>query len=76
MICEVLLPQLGFSVPDGRLVEWLADDGSDIKKGAPLFSLESDKAIEEIEAPGSGRLRIIKPAGETYNVGELLAVIE
>lgn len=76
MSCEVLLPQLGFSMADGRLVEWLIKDGVEVEKGKPLFSLESDKAIEEVEAPCSGRLRILKAAGETYTVGELIAVIE
>jgi pyruvate/2-oxoglutarate dehydrogenase complex dihydrolipoamide acyltransferase (E2) component len=76
MPVDVILPQLGFSMTDGTLVEWLVPDGHAIEAGAMLFSLETDKSVQEVEAPGSGKLRILKEAGQTYAVGEILAVIE
>lgn len=72
---EVRLPQLGFSVSEGTLVEWLVRDGERVSVGAALFSLENDKALQEIESPAAGTLRILRQAG-TYEVGELLALIE
>lgn len=75
MSVEVLLPKLGFSMNEGVLVEWLVSDGADIKEGQPLYSLESEKSVQEIEAPGSGVLKIVAEVGQTYEVGTLLATI-
>jgi pyruvate/2-oxoglutarate dehydrogenase complex dihydrolipoamide acyltransferase (E2) component len=75
MITEVLLPKLGFSMNEGELVEWLVADGGQAVAGEPLYSLESDKSTQEIEAPVSGTLKILKPVGETYVVGTVLGEI-
>jgi pyruvate/2-oxoglutarate dehydrogenase complex dihydrolipoamide acyltransferase (E2) component len=75
MITEVLLPKLGFSMNEGELVEWLVADGGQAVAGQPLYSLESDKSTQEIEAPVSGTLKILKPVGETYVVGTVLGEI-
>lgn len=75
MATEILLPKLGFSMNEGNLAEWLVADGAEVKEGEPLFALESDKSTNEVEAPASGTLRIIKPARETYEVGTVLGEI-
>ena len=75
MTTEVLLPKLGFSMNEGTLVEWLAVDGTSVNEGQPLFALESEQAIQEIEAPASGTLKIVAKVGEVYPVGTLLAEI-
>lgn len=75
MSTQVLLPKLGFSMNEGTLAEWLVADGATVKEGEVLYALESDKSVQEIEAPASGTLKIIAPAGETYEVGALLAEI-
>ncbi|WP_084581199.1 biotin/lipoyl-containing protein [Sphingomonas azotifigens] len=76
MSTEVLLPKIGFSMNEGLLAEWLVPDGGQAVEGEPLYALESDKSTQEVESPASGTLRILKPVGETYEVGTLLAVIE
>ncbi|BCG04906.1 hypothetical protein PPGU19_094740 (plasmid) [Paraburkholderia sp. PGU19] len=75
MSTDVLMPKLGFSMNEGTLVEWLAADGATINEGQPLYALESDKSVQEVEAPASGTLKIIASVGEVYPVGELLAQI-
>ena len=75
MATDVLLPKLGFSMNEGKLVEWLVPDGGTVAEGQPLFSLESDKSINEVESPASGTLTILKPVGEDYEVGTVLATI-
>jgi pyruvate/2-oxoglutarate dehydrogenase complex dihydrolipoamide acyltransferase (E2) component len=72
---EVLLPKLGFSMNEGVLVEWLVPDGATVKEGQPLYSLESEKSVQEIEAPGAGVLKIVAEPGQTYEVGTLLGTI-
>ncbi|MHA3794456.1 lipoyl domain-containing protein [Sphingomonas sp. YL-JM2C] len=76
MAVEVLLPKLGFSMNEGVLSEWLAADGVQVVEGQALFSLESDKSTNEVEAPASGTLRILKEIDQTYEVGTVLAIIE
>jgi pyruvate/2-oxoglutarate dehydrogenase complex dihydrolipoamide acyltransferase (E2) component len=76
MATEILLPKLGFDMNEGILTEWLAADGSQVSEGQPLYSIESDKSNNEIEAPASGRLRIVAAPEETYEVGTILGYIE
>ena len=75
MSTEVLLPKIGFSMNDAVLSQWLIDDGAQVQAGQPLYSIESDKSVQEIESPASGTLRILAAAGETYTVGTVLAEI-
>jgi pyruvate/2-oxoglutarate dehydrogenase complex dihydrolipoamide acyltransferase (E2) component len=76
MSVEILLPKLGFSMSEGVIAEWLVADGGSVTEGAPLYSIESEKSVQEIEAPASGKLRIIIQPGSTNSVGTVLGVIE
>lgn len=75
MSTEIILPKIGFSMNEGTLVEWFIADGAPVEAGQLLFLLESDKSTQEIEAPASGTLKIIKPAGEVYETGTVLGEI-
>jgi pyruvate/2-oxoglutarate dehydrogenase complex dihydrolipoamide acyltransferase (E2) component len=76
MSTEILLPKIGFSMNEGVLSRWLVEDGATVKQGEPLYELESDKSLQEVEAPASGRLKILVAAtGETYPVGTVLGEI-
>lgn len=76
MPTPIFLPKLGFSMAEGELREWLCADGERVEAGVPLYTLESDKSVTEIEAPASGILRISAPALQTYAVGTLVGTIE
>ena len=76
MATEILLPKIGFSMTEGEIAEWLAEDGDEVTEGQPLYLLEADKSANEVESPASGILRISAPAGETYEVGTVLGTIE
>jgi pyruvate/2-oxoglutarate dehydrogenase complex dihydrolipoamide acyltransferase (E2) component len=76
MATEIILPKIGFSMTEGVLAEWLAADGASVTEGQPLFSIESDKSTNEVEAPASGVLKITGVPGETYEVGSVIGVIE
>jgi pyruvate/2-oxoglutarate dehydrogenase complex dihydrolipoamide acyltransferase (E2) component len=71
-----MLPKLGFSMEEANLVEWLVADGAQVKEGAALYVIESDKATQEVEAPFTGMLKIIAQPGEVYPVGTVLAEID
>lgn len=75
MSTQVMLPKLGFSMEEANLVEWLVPDGGKVEEGAPLYLIESDKATQEVESPGTGTLKIVAEPGQVYPVGTLLAEI-
>jgi pyruvate dehydrogenase E2 component (dihydrolipoamide acetyltransferase) len=78
MAIEIKVPRLGWSMEEGIFIEWLKREGQTVQAGEPLFAIEGDKAIQEIEAIGSGVLRIAPDAaenGETVKVGVTLAFL-
>lgn len=76
MSTEIRIPKLGMTMEEGILAEWLVADGNSVEKGAPLYSLETDKSVQEVDAPASGTLRAIGQPGETYPIGELIGRID
>lgn len=75
MAYEILVPQLGFSMTEGTIVEWLAADGESVAEGSPLFSIEADKSTVEVPSPASGTLSISGVVDETYAVGTVIGTI-
>jgi len=75
---NITLPRLGWSMEEGKFLAWLKKDGDFIKEGDPLFTLESDKAAQEVEAIDSGILHIApdgpKP-GDVIKVGHVLGYL-
>ena len=76
MSTEIRIPGLGAGMSEGTLVEWLVADGTAVKAGDVLYTLESEKTSQDIEAPSAGSIRQIGQAGEVYPVGELIGTIE
>jgi pyruvate/2-oxoglutarate dehydrogenase complex dihydrolipoamide acyltransferase (E2) component len=76
MATEVILPKIGFAMNEGQVSEWLVADGQPVTVGQPLFTLEAEKSANEVEAPATGTLRILQPAGDTYTVGTIIAMID
>jgi pyruvate/2-oxoglutarate dehydrogenase complex dihydrolipoamide acyltransferase (E2) component len=75
MSVEVRIPQIGFSVQEGTLVEWLVPDGSFVENGAALYTLELDKSVQEVTSPAAGTLKVHAAVGQVYPVGALIAEI-
>jgi len=69
MSTTLTIPKLQMSSTEGTLAEWLVDDGTAVEEGQPIYTLETDKSVQEIEAPASGTLTQKVAAGETYPVG-------
>ena len=51
MANEVKLPRLGQGMETGNIVKWLKSEGDAVKKGEPLYELDTDKVTQEVEAP-------------------------
>jgi 2-oxoglutarate dehydrogenase E2 component (dihydrolipoamide succinyltransferase) len=73
---EFRMPKPGDAITEAVLQAVLVGDGDTVAEGAPLYVLETDKVEMEIPAPCSGVVRWRAEAGETYEVGALLGVIE
>ncbi len=76
MPVDVVLPELGESVADAILVEWLKSDGEAVAVDEPLAVIETDKADVELPAPSAGVLHTLKADGDTIEVGETIATID
>ena len=76
MAVEVRIPTLGESVSEGVIVRWIKADGDSVRVDEPLLELETDKASVEIPAASAGVLKILKAAGETVQVGDVVASID
>lgn len=73
---KVIMPALGMSQDTGRIVAWLKKPGEAVKKGEPLFELETDKSTVEVEAQADGFLAAVyADANDDVPVGETVAVI-
>ena len=75
MPIAIIVPRLGWSMEEGAFVAWLKADGSHVQAGEPLFSIEGDKAIQDIESIDSGILCIARNApkpGDPVHVGDVL----
>jgi pyruvate dehydrogenase E2 component (dihydrolipoamide acetyltransferase) len=76
MITQVILPKLGQTMEDGVIVDWVKKEGAPVARGDVLFTVESDKAVLEVEATARGYLRkILVPAGQTVPVLAVVAII-
>ena len=76
MAVRLRLAALGHTMERGKVVEWYVSEGGDVIEGAPLFAVETDKAVVDVEAPAGGvLLRIDAPVDKEYPVGATLAWI-
>ena len=55
MPTTLTIPKLQMSTTEGTLTEWLVEDGATVTAGQAIYALETDKSVQEIEAPESGR---------------------
>lgn len=70
------MPALGMAHERGRLIRWLKREGELVAHGEPLLEVESEKAVVEVESPGSGVLSGIRVReGEEVRVGAVLAYL-
>jgi 2-oxoglutarate dehydrogenase E2 component (dihydrolipoamide succinyltransferase) len=77
MTVEVLVPEMGESVLEATVTEWLKDEGDYVNVGDVLVELETDKVNLEVGAKNAGKLAKIKvKAGEDVEVGDVLGEID
>jgi pyruvate dehydrogenase E2 component (dihydrolipoamide acetyltransferase) len=73
---DVLMPQLGETVAEGKITKWFKTAGEPVKPGDNLFEIETDKVSMEVPSTTTGVLSEIRvAAGEVAPVGAIVAVI-
>ena len=75
MATEVKLPRLGQGMESGTIVRWLKAEGEPVRKGEPLYELDTDKVTQEVEAEADGVLLAIAVREGEVPVGRTIAVI-
>lgn len=74
-MAHVKVPTVGESITEVTIANWLKKDGDVVKMDEVIAELESDKATFELTAPQAGTLKIVKQAGETAAIGELICEV-
>ncbi len=73
---NVIMPQLGETVAEGKVASWFKSVGDKVAAGDNLFLIETDKVSMEVQATESGVLNEIRvTAGQTVPVGTVVAVL-
>ncbi len=73
---DVLMPQLGETVAEGKITKWFKSAGDPIAPGDNLFEIETDKVSMEVPSTTAGVLAEIRvPEGAVVPVGAVVAVI-
>src|SRR2546427_11461152 len=77
MPIELKIPEVGASITEVQINEWLKAEGDAVEKDETVAVIDSEKTTFELPAPESGTLaKILHQAGETVNVGTVVAQIE
>ena len=77
MPIKIVVPELGESVVEATVAEWLKKEGDRVTAGEALVKLETDKVDLEVAAERSGVLgHIEQAAGSDVKVGDVLATLE
>jgi 2-oxoglutarate dehydrogenase E2 component (dihydrolipoamide succinyltransferase) len=73
---QVIMPQLGESVVEGKISRWLKQIGEPVKLYEPILEVETDKVTTEVTAAGEGTLlKLYANEGDVVKAGALIAFI-
>jgi pyruvate dehydrogenase E2 component (dihydrolipoamide acetyltransferase) len=76
MAIQVLMPKIGLTMTEGKIVEWKKKEGEQVEKGEILFVFETEKVTFEVEALQSGILaKILAQVDETVPIGTVVGII-
>ena len=76
MATVIKMPKWGLTMTAGTVTDWLYAEGADVSEGVPMLTVETEKAVNDVEAPADGVLvRIVAQAGQEIPVSSPIAVI-
>jgi pyruvate/2-oxoglutarate dehydrogenase complex dihydrolipoamide acyltransferase (E2) component len=76
-VTKINLPKSGMGIEEGTIARWLKAVGDKVERGEVIVEVETEKALQEVEAPASGTLvRILISEGQTTPINTALGEIE
>lgn len=76
-LVDVIMPKMGESIMDGRIIKWFKNPGDKIDRDETLFEISTDKVDTEVPCSDGGTVaELLYAEGDTVNVGEVVARIE
>ena len=77
MSIELKVPEIGESITEVEVGDWLKKSGDAVKKDDPIVTLESEKATVELPSPTAGTIgKVLKQKGDVAKIGEVIAYLE
>ena len=77
MLVDIVMPKMGESIMDGRILKWYKKPGEKIDRDETLFEISTDKVDTEVpSAEGGVVVELLFNEGDTANVGDVVARIE
>ena len=71
----MVMPSPGESIFELKLTKWMVENGGKVAKHEPILEAECDKFTLELCAETDGHIEILKDAGSTISVGDVVALI-
>src|SRR5512137_2704755 len=75
MAVDIVVPKLGMSMSDVKMVEWKAKEGERVEKGTVVLVIETEKTEWNVEAGATGFLHILVQAGVKAKIGLVIGLI-
>ncbi|MEK6692406.1 MAG: dihydrolipoamide acetyltransferase family protein [Nitrospirota bacterium] len=77
MEVNIIMPQMGESVAEGTILQWLVNEGERIEKDKPVVEISTDKVDTEVPSPVTGVMsKILHKENETIPVGTVIGIIQ
>ena len=74
---EIKMPKLRPEMKDGVLCAWLKEEGDRVSVGEPVFEIETDKVVNQVESTENGVIKkLLFEDGDTVAVDTAVAIIE
>ena len=75
MPAQIVIPKLGMSMSDVKMVEWKVKEGEKVEKGSVVLVIETEKTEWNVEADASGFLHILVQEGIKAKIGQVVGLI-
>jgi 2-oxoglutarate dehydrogenase dihydrolipoamide succinyltransferase (E2 component) len=76
MNVEILMPKMGESITEGRILKWLKKPGDTVDRDETILEIATDKVDTEVPSPAAGVVvQLLAAEGDTVEVGKVVALI-
>ncbi|MBL7999216.1 MAG: hypothetical protein JNL32_11320 [Candidatus Kapabacteria bacterium] len=76
MNVEVVMPKMGESIQEGKILRWLKKPGDTVERDEIILEISTDKVDTEVPSPGAGVVvQLLANENDTVEVGKAIAII-